>query len=152
MKLPLRTFATFAAAIFGLCAASPAFSGSPIPAPNPPGTDQTRPAPPTPVGDRHHSRPPAFLHAHGGHQPEGLNPTMCCLLLARNVFMQGYQRGTPTEFLLLLDRYVQQARELQILAGTANTIRVANCDDAGTLVQILGYRAPRRLRHQEFLP
>jgi hypothetical protein len=61
-------------------------------------------------------------------------------LLARNVFMQGYQRGTPTEFLLLLDRYIQQARELQILAGTGNTIRVVNCDDAGTLVQILGYR------------
>jgi hypothetical protein len=61
-------------------------------------------------------------------------------LLARNVFMQGYQRGTPTEFLLLLDRYILQARELQILAGTGNTIRVVNCDDAGTLVQILGYR------------
>jgi hypothetical protein len=61
-------------------------------------------------------------------------------LLARNVFMQGYQRGSPTEFLLLLDRYVQQARELQILAGDNNLIHVANCDDAGTLVQILGYR------------
>ena len=61
-------------------------------------------------------------------------------LLARNVFMQGYQRGTPTEFLLLLDRYIQQARELQILAGGSRTIRVASCDDAGTLVQILGYR------------
>jgi len=61
-------------------------------------------------------------------------------LLARNIFMQGYQRGTPTEFLLLVNRYVAQARELQILAGTNNTIHVANCDDAGTLVQILGYR------------
>jgi hypothetical protein len=61
-------------------------------------------------------------------------------LLARNVFMQGYQRGTPTEFLLLLDRYIQQARELQILAGDSYTIRVRGCDDAGTLVQILGYR------------
>src|SRR5260370_20118953 len=61
-------------------------------------------------------------------------------LLARNVFMQGYQRGTPTECVLWLGRYVQQARELQIVAGTANTIRVTNCDDAGTLVQILGYR------------
>jgi hypothetical protein len=61
-------------------------------------------------------------------------------LLARNVFMQGYQRGSPTEFLLLLERYVQQARELQILAGSSNMIHVANCDDAGTLVQILGYR------------
>ena len=61
-------------------------------------------------------------------------------LLARNVFMQGYQRNTPTEFLLLLSRYIQQARELQILAGPTNTIHVSNCDDAGTLVQILGYR------------
>src|SRR5207302_103277 len=33
-----------------------------------------------------------------------------------------------------------QARELQILAGDSNTIRVRTCDDAGTLVQILGYR------------
>ena len=61
-------------------------------------------------------------------------------LLSRNVFMQGYQRGTPTEYLRLLDRYVQQARELQILAGPSETIHVTNCDDAGTLVQILGYR------------
>jgi len=61
-------------------------------------------------------------------------------LLARNIFMQGYQRNVPTEFLRLLDRYVQQARELQILAGSAQVIHVTNCDDAGTLVQILGYR------------
>ncbi len=61
-------------------------------------------------------------------------------LLARNVYMQGYQQGTATEYLILLGRYVQQARELQILAGSSNTIRVKNCDDAGTLVQILGYR------------
>src|ERR1700754_1606461 len=30
-------------------------------------------------------------------------------LLSRNVFMQGYSRDKPTEFLILLDRYVQQA-------------------------------------------
>jgi len=61
-------------------------------------------------------------------------------LLARNVFMQGYQRGSQTEYLRLLDRYVQQARELQILAGPSEKIHIVNCDDAGTLVQILGYR------------
>ncbi|MEI9978647.1 MAG: hypothetical protein WDN23_06525 [Edaphobacter sp.] len=61
-------------------------------------------------------------------------------LLARNIFMQGYQRNTPTEYLRLVDRYVQQARELQILAGPSETLRITNCDDAGTLVQILGYR------------
>jgi hypothetical protein len=54
--------------------------------------------------------------------------------------MEGYTRGHATEFLVLLDRYVQQARELQILAGSTNTIHVNNCEDAGTLIQILGYR------------
>src|SRR6202046_2159383 len=61
-------------------------------------------------------------------------------LLARNVYLRGYQQNTPTEFLILIERYVSQARELQVLAGPSNTIRVAGCDDAGTLVQILGYR------------
>jgi hypothetical protein len=61
-------------------------------------------------------------------------------LLARNVYMEGYTRNHATEFLSLLDRYVQQARELQILAGSANNIHVNNCEDAGTLIQILGYR------------
>ena len=61
-------------------------------------------------------------------------------LLTRNVYMQGYASGHATEFLLLLDRYLMQARELQVLAGSANTLRFASCDDAGTLIQILGYR------------
>src|SRR5262249_30520961 len=61
-------------------------------------------------------------------------------LLARNVYMQGYTRGHPTEFLILLDRYVQQARELQVLAGTSNEIHVNGCEGVGTLIQILGYR------------
>lgn len=61
-------------------------------------------------------------------------------LLARNVYMEGYSRGKPTEFLILLDRYVQQARELQVLAGTSGTIHVNGCEDVGTLIQILGYR------------
>lgn len=61
-------------------------------------------------------------------------------LLSRNVFMQGYSQQKATEFLILLDRYVQQARELQILAGSNATINVTGCGDVGTLVQILGYR------------
>ena len=39
-------------------------------------------------------------------------------LLARNVYLHGYRQNGPTEFLLLIDRYIHQARELQILAGT----------------------------------
>lgn len=62
-------------------------------------------------------------------------------LLARNVFSHGYENGNqPTEFLKLLQRYLGQATELQILAGQHQTIEVTNCDDAGTLIQILGYR------------
>lgn len=63
-------------------------------------------------------------------------------LVSRNVYMEGYQ-GTnrPTEFLVLLRRYVVQARELASLAEkTGGVLRVANCDQAGPLLQILGYR------------
>ena len=64
-------------------------------------------------------------------------------LLSRNVFTQGYE-GTnrPTEFLILLRRYVVQARELSELAAASGMmLRVSNCDDARPLLRILGYRA-----------
>ena len=63
-------------------------------------------------------------------------------LLSRNVFIEGFQ-GTsqPTEFLILLRRYVVQARELSELAAHSGmVIRVAGCDDAQSLLHILGYR------------
>jgi hypothetical protein len=59
--------------------------------------------------------------------------------LARNVSAQGYQNGRETEFLLLLQRYVRQARELQALAVNGE-LRIAHCADAGPLLQVLGYR------------
>ena len=65
-------------------------------------------------------------------------------LLAHNVFSQGYEgyqdKGRPTEFLILLNRYVHQARELAVLAGTDGMIRVSNCDEARPLLHVLGYR------------
>ncbi|HEX3436442.1 MAG TPA: hypothetical protein VHT24_06705, partial [Pseudacidobacterium sp.] len=61
-------------------------------------------------------------------------------LLARNVYLRGYENGAETEFLLLLDRYVRQARELQGLAGANGTIHVVNCNDATSLLQVLGYQ------------
>ena len=62
-------------------------------------------------------------------------------LLGRNVFMEGYESSKKTEFLLLLSRYVVQARELSNLAAASNgMIRVSNCDDAKPLLTILGYR------------
>jgi hypothetical protein len=66
-------------------------------------------------------------------------------LLARNVSVEGYQgrkdrTGRPTEFVILLKRYTEQARQLVALAGPEGTIRVANCDQAVPLLDILGYR------------
>ncbi len=66
-------------------------------------------------------------------------------LLARNVAVEGYQgrkdrTGRPTEFLILLKRYVEQARQLVTLAGPEGTIRVSSCDQAGPLLDVLGYR------------
>jgi len=46
----------------------------------------------------------------------------------------------PTEFLVLLRRYVVQAKELSELAGAEGVIRVSSCEDAPTLLRILGYR------------
>lgn len=61
-------------------------------------------------------------------------------LLARNVVMSGYESGKPTEFLVLVNWYMDQARELEALAGRGQVIRVTNCDDAKPLLGILGYR------------
>ena len=72
-------------------------------------------------------------------------------LLARNVYLHGYEQGAPTEFLILIDRYVHQAKELQILAGASSTIRVSGCDDAGTLIQILGYRLQEGCGQKNFV-
>ncbi len=81
----------------------------------------------------------SFLRMAGISQKIG--PAEVMPLLARNVYSHGYENGNQeTEFLKLLDRYLDQATELQILAGPKNTIVVKGCDDAGTLTQILGYR------------
>jgi hypothetical protein len=71
--------------------------------------------------------------------PEEITP-----LLARNVFLLGYEgpqnQAHQTEFLILLNRYVQQARELVALGGSAGVIHVSSCDDVKPLLQVLGYR------------
>jgi hypothetical protein len=74
-----------------------------------------------------------------------VSPEEVLPLLARNVAVEGYQgrkdrTGRPTEFLILLKRYVEQARQLVTLAGPEGTIRVASCDQAGPLLDVLGYR------------
>jgi len=61
-------------------------------------------------------------------------------MLARNISLWGYEGDRPTEFLKLAERYVQLARELQKLAGPDSKISVKSCDDAGKLIQTLGYQ------------
>ena len=65
-------------------------------------------------------------------------------LLARNVFIEGYEgyqsSRRPTEFLILLRRYVHQARELSNLSDRHGVLRVANCEQAKPVLKVLGYR------------
>jgi hypothetical protein len=73
-----------------------------------------------------------------------VSPDEIAPLMARNIFLLGYEgpqsQARETEYLVLLNRYVQQARELVTLAGPTGIIHVSNCEDAKPLLQILGYR------------
>jgi hypothetical protein len=75
-----------------------------------------------------------------------ISPEDVLPMLARNASLYGYYTGRETEFLVLLDRYVHQARELQILSDEEGMIRVTGCNDATRLIQILGYRFQRQCR------
>lgn len=68
------------------------------------------------------------------------HPDQVLALLAYNVYTLGSQSGRETEYLRLLSRYVQQARELQALAGPDKVIRISGCSQAQPLMEILGYR------------
>ncbi|MGA3131483.1 MAG: hypothetical protein ABSD59_11825 [Terracidiphilus sp.] len=68
------------------------------------------------------------------------SPAEVLPLLARNAFLYGHVEKKKTEYLVLASRYVEQARELEPLAGADGMIHVAGCDDAGRLIQILGYK------------
>jgi hypothetical protein len=65
-------------------------------------------------------------------------------LLARNVVVSGYSgkgRGRrPTEYLILLQGYLEQARELLELAGPEGVIHLSSCSAAQPLLTTLGYR------------
>jgi hypothetical protein len=69
-----------------------------------------------------------------------VSPEQVLPLLARNIVVNGYQDGKPTQFLILVNGYLNQARELEALAGPQGIIHVSNCEDAKPLLRILGYR------------
>jgi hypothetical protein len=68
-------------------------------------------------------------------------PEQVLPLVARNAYSTGYLNGVPTEYLRLLERYLHQARELQMLAGGDEVIRISGCAQAEQLLSILGYHA-----------
>lgn len=72
-----------------------------------------------------------------------VSPDNVMPMLARNASLYGYDRGRETEFLVLVDRYVRQAREIESLADAHDTIRVTDCDSAARLIQVLGYKFQR---------
>ena len=89
----------------------------------------------------HHSRPSAVFPPHGRHQSESFT--------RGSVASPGPQRRgervsrgkrKPTEFLILLNWYMDQARELMTFAGPGGVIQISNCAEAKPLLPILGYR------------
>jgi hypothetical protein len=68
--------------------------------------------------------------------------------LAHDVVLHGFQLGKPTEYLILLRRYVHQSKELSALAGLGGSIHVNGCKDAEPLLRILGYRIRGECGHK----
>jgi hypothetical protein len=71
---------------------------------------------------------------------QDVSPDEVLPLLVRNTYLYGHDRGRETEYLILLNRYVHQARDLQRLTNANGTIRVAGCENAAPLIQVLGYK------------
>ena len=64
--------------------------------------------------------------------------------LARQIVVQGYhdarkKDATPNEFLVLLKRYIAQARAVQRMAGASGMIRISSCAEATPLLRVLGF-------------
>jgi hypothetical protein len=143
MGAPLRWLAVFITGLLCTYSCSAAYAGDPPPTAPSSSLTGTSSDDGTPVAPVNYVVIPgplrSFLRMAGISQkvlPEDVLP-----LLARNSYLQGYESGRETEFLILLDRYVHQARELQALANAGGgTIRVSNCEEAISLIQILGYR------------
>jgi hypothetical protein len=70
-------------------------------------------------------------------------------LAAHNVILLGYEREKTTEFLLLLRRYIHQAKELTSMAGPDGQMHVRGCKDADPLLRVLGYREEGTCGHAE---
>ncbi len=138
MNFPFRPVAVFVSSLIVLAACSSAHAAKvPPSSPDSAGAaDQTSLGPGQAIdipGPLH-----SFLRMTGISQE--ITPADVLPLLARNAFLYGHVGDKRTEYLVLADRYVQQARELRPLAGGDGVIRVTGCNDVGPLIQVLGYK------------
>jgi len=69
-------------------------------------------------------------------------------MLARNLALYGYSGGNQKEYLILLDRYVHLAREIQHFADSDGTIHIRGCSDANQLLNALGYKFQKDCGHR----
>jgi len=143
MKFPFRTYTALAGLLtLGTCwyavAATPPTNGAPSDSPQAKASSAgAAEAPSEQTIDIPGPLRP-FLRMAGISQE--ISPADVLPLLARNAFLYGYQTGRKTEYLLLVERYVRLARDLQPLTGSDGKIHVTGCDDAGQLIRVLGYQ------------
>ncbi len=145
MKLPHRLPLVFALALAGFGASCLARAAGPASTGGPASGDEstvTRPSETIAIPGPLRS----FLRMAGISQES--TPTDVLPLLARNAFLYGHQLGKRTEYLVLEDRYVQQARELQPLAVDNGSIHIAGCSDVAPLIQVLGYQFETGCGHE----
>lgn len=146
MKLPLRPLAISITGVLCLSACCPVFAsnpeqGAPFSAASDVSADVTHgTAVPSAPSDSVLIPGPLRSFLRMAAISQEVSPDDVLPLLARNVYLRGYEAGAETEFLVLLDRYVQYARELQLLADKDGTIHVAGCDDSTRLIHALGYQ------------
>ena len=69
-----------------------------------------------------------------------VSPEEVVPILARNVSLYGYEVGRETEYLVLLNRYVRLARDIQRLSDAHGVIQVNDCGDVLPLIRVLGYK------------
>jgi hypothetical protein len=80
----------------------------------------------------------SFLRMAGVSQ--GVTPEEVLPMLARNLSLYGYDQGKEKEYLILLDRYVHMARDLQHLSDAHGAIHITGCSDVTALLNALGYK------------
>ncbi len=69
-----------------------------------------------------------------------ISPSDVMPMLAHNVSLYGFEVGRQNEFLVLLNRYVRLAREIQGLSDAHGMINVSSCGDVDSLIHVLGYK------------